>query len=165
MTLSGAHDPRATALGFVSAVWSSGSLLEAWTHSDPLFRLCTAQQWLNPLREKSLRDGFSPDDVVARLAAGDTAHPLWEPFESKLVSGFRQWGPLETFAVGLADRVEGMDLEVLHLYPQSEVVDGCIPPGKGSGVPILLRLSPKGWAVLNIGSLLTPEPGWPPRMR
>jgi hypothetical protein len=160
-----ARDPRITALLFVSAIWKDHSLVDAWPYADAVLKLSLAQQWLTPLRQRAQSDGFTPDKVAAALAAGSTDHPLWHPFESKIVAGFQQWGDLERYAVGRADRPESADLELLHLYAPTEVVDGAVPPGRGDGFPVLMRFRPDGWGVLNMGSPSVPEPGWPPRLR
>lgn len=162
-------DPRRAALDFIDAIWNRGSLLDAWPLTDPILRLCFAQTWLMPMRQKAIDDGYSPDEVVAALAGNNPVHPLWYDFSRSTVRNLRSWGDLadsDKFGFGMNDRPQGIDTEVLPLYPVSAMVDGVrvAPPGTPAH-PFLMVYQDDRWRVLNLRSDITPEPGWPPKLQ
>jgi len=160
--------PQFAALNFIDAIWNQGSLSDAWPHTDPSLRLCLAQMWLMPMRQRALDDGYSPDEVVAALAGDNPVHPLWPDFQRSMVRNLRSWGELgneDLFSFGTVDRPEGVDTEVLHLYPTSEIVDGAVPPGGAAEHVFLMAYRDHRWRVLNLSSSVVPEPGWPPKLR
>lgn len=151
-------------LRFTRLVCRERNLRGAWPLVDSLFRQCWAQNWLYPLRDRAVAEGFDPDDMVAAFMASMPDHPLWEPFEQSQLEQLRSWGDLDQWSIPMHRRqVNGVDL--VFLVP-SAPPGGAIPPGGFvEGISVLVRETNQGWRILNLSSdHVIPEPGWPPRL-
>lgn len=158
--------PHVVAQRFVDAVWGRRALAEAFRWASPELAGCVAQSWLGTTGRR-WAVGSDRDAVAARLAAADTAHPLWPRFAVAALDVLAERGDLadrDRWRWGSHTRVAGLDLEVLHLYDETQLVDGVVPLGGARGVVFLVQLrADRGWVVANLGSEELPVPGWPPR--
>lgn len=142
-------------------VWGEQDLRTAWHLTDPEFRTCLAQRWILDNEQEFASSAWERDEVVSAFEADAPDHELWHHFERVHLRGWRQLGDLTQFGTGTATRVVALDVEEVLLFPP-EVTE--LQPGEESpAVPILLRHTPEvGWRVLNFGSEVVPQPGWPP---
>lgn len=159
--------PHTPAQLFVDALWGQRSLAQAFRWSSPAFNLCVAQQWLYSWAK--LPDEYDRDDTAVRLSTTDTTHPLWAQFELEQVRSVQGRGDLsdsDRWQWGANTRVEGADLEVLHLYDGTQLDGDKVPAGGIRTVQFLVRLQENGWWIVeNVDSNLLPSPGWPPTFR
>jgi hypothetical protein len=152
-------------LRFVRLVWGQRDLRAAWPLVDDLFRQCWIQQWLYPIRDQALTDGFDPDEAVAAFCSSRPDHPLWEPFERAQIRNLTSWGDHQNWNTPTHRRKMAVDVDLLVLMPTLPP-RGVIPPGGiGEGISVLVRQTNQGWRILNLSSdHIIPEPGWPPRL-
>ena len=151
---------------FVRLVWTERNLRAAWPLVDDTFRQCWAQEWLYPIRDRALADGFEPDEVVAAFCSPIPDHPLWEPFERVQIRNLTSWGDLENWNIPSHRRQVTIDVDLVILVPTLPP-GGAIPPGGFfEGISILVRQTREGLRILNLSSdHVIPESGWPPRLR
>ncbi len=151
---------------FVRLVWTERNLRAAWPLVDDTFRQCWAQEWLYPIRDRALADGFEPDEVVAAFCSPIPDHPLWEPFERAQIRNLTSWGDLENWNIPSHRRQVTINVDLVILVPTLPP-GGAIPPGGFfEGISILVRQTREGLRILNLSSdHVIPEPGWPPRLR
>src|ERR687885_2655497 len=88
-----AGTPQAAALAWVRAVVDERNLAAAWTGTDPVLRLVIAQDWVwNHRHDPTVGHDCDWDAIAQGLAASRSQHPLWERFESELLSMWeRTW--------------------------------------------------------------------------
>lgn len=149
---------------FLNAFVRDGNVRAAWTHVDPLLRLCWAQGWAYPILPQLIASGYNPDSVVETFATDQPSHPLWPQFEKDChdIDWFNPDG--HTWATTRAMSPVAPDVVQFGLIPNSSRDDP--PTGESvAAFTFVMRFNGERWRVLNFFGSKLPEPGWPPTLR
>ena len=153
---------------FLDPAIRDGELVKAWRAADPDFRLALAQQWLIDNAEDVDADGVDRDEAASGLSADQPTHWLWDDFERVHLRSWQRLVPdPDVWGIGTGTRLLAPDIEVLYVHDSSDLdADGVLPPGDVRRVvPLVMRRGGDDeWRVLNLGSEVQAEPGWPPRL-
>lgn len=151
-----------SAWDFLFPIGERGDLRAAWPFVDPTLRLCLVQQWLIDNEVELEEHGYERDAVASALADEDPDHELWEHFERVHLREWRRILPSsDVWGIGENTRTLAPDVELLYLHDTSTLEGASWQPGERRWVfPLLMRRSTR--QVLNLGSELIPQPGWPP---
>jgi len=160
-------DPRWVTFEFVDAAWGMQSLELAWRFAAQDFRLCAAQSFLHAHEAQALHKGYNLDESALSLASSDTSHGLWRDFQAWTINPLGMQGDLadqDLWGYSATSRDEGTDLGLVYVYDKAGTnPDGTIPPGPPPRrIAFLMVKEAARWKVLNVNSLIIPQPGWPP---
>ncbi|GAB2963483.1 hypothetical protein [Amycolatopsis acidiphila] len=157
---------------FLLSAAGDGGLLRAWPLVDPTLRICLAQLWVHANRGPITRLDFDFEEVAAALAKEGPGHRLWSNFETVTVRALRKTvyagigdNP-ENWGIASAPRLIDVETKLLYVHDVSKLPGAVWESDTYSiVVPMVMRLTDGEWRVLNVGSDVVPEPGWPPRLR
>lgn len=162
---TGQGEPAAAAdvaLSWVNAVRDADDWAAAWPTMHPLYRLCLVQDWL---KRDDGEDAVNAedDDEAARWA--NTDHPSgrsWVLFARSAAVAASQtfWADSRReWRISLEPQPRGNDDElVLLVRDPTEFPVNLDMPSRDVAMFILMRYTPEGWLVLNIGSSREPTP-------
>lgn len=142
--------------------WRHWDIPDAWPLLDPVLRRCWVQHWLCTM--PGTEEFGDREEITEALIVDQPRHRRWALFTAAAVElldvafppGIAGWIPAaepDPFALGI---------ERLDLLPPPARPDEAVPEGSPCLAFLVQHTDGVGWRVLNFGSLLVPEPGWPP---
>lgn len=149
---------------WITAVMGDGNWEEAWTLTDPVFRLAQVQAWLWPLRGEAELVSENLDDLAASMCEEGPAHPLWDEFAEVALYTFQEaWQEFDLgrWSVAGVPRPVSLDYEVVTFSRKEEAIismDETLYVAR----PFLMHFTSSRWLVAHAGSDQPPVPGWPP---